>query len=56
MKHYIDQNGDKCYSTRRAHFTVLRITEKKPVILETVIGCGRITRIHAAYLLRKWRR
>lgn len=54
--HYINENGNKCYLTKNAHFTVLKTKSKKPVILETILGCGHITRIHAAYLLRESRR
>jgi hypothetical protein len=56
IKKYKDGNHNTCYSTRKYHFTITKEQTKKPVILESVLGCGRITRKHAVVLLREIRK
>lgn len=54
MKRYKDGNNINCYSTEKYHFTIPKNRDwEKPVLLESILGCGYITRIHAAYLLRE---
>lgn len=55
MKRYKDGNNENCYATKRYHFTITKAKKAKPVILESVLGCGMITRDHAALLLKKER-
>lgn len=53
MKKYRDGTGNICYSSKKYHFTITKNQDNKPILLESVLGVGWITRKHAAELLRR---